>query len=345
MSILSDLNMKNAQDLSSIVKKSYDTIPIDIVYLYVNSTTKEWYTDYSKYVKEVDPDRFSFNGEIYFSLLSVQKFMPFIRNVYLIVSGPDQHINLNVYEQDFIKKIKYVYHKDIIPEKYLPTFNSTIIEFFMYNIDGLSEYFIHANDDLIINKNLNKYFFENNNPMITYFENKSMCCEDKELLDSYKKTIYVTELLFTAHFEKPMLYKPIHNFTILKKSSVKTSTELIYYYNLDSVFNNKFRNSHVPDLNSIYLFLNISLLDHKYSIKYIDYNLFIINSSSQDPYIADINNITPENLKRASLLCYNSIITNNDKKLFFNQIKMLVDSWYPIQESSKYYNDIMKELE
>jgi hypothetical protein len=100
---------------------------IDIVYLYVNSTTREWYNEYSKYKKDVCPDRFSFNGEIYFSLLSVQRFMPFVRNVFLIISGPDQHLDLNMYDESFKNKIKYVYHKDIIPEKYLPTFNSTVI--------------------------------------------------------------------------------------------------------------------------------------------------------------------------------------------------------------------------
>lgn len=61
------------------------------------------------------------------------------------------------------KKIKYINHEDIIPKQYLPTFNSHIIETFIFRIPNLSEYFIYLNDDCfcgnMITRNilLNKY--------------------------------------------------------------------------------------------------------------------------------------------------------------------------------------------
>ena len=46
------------------------------------------------------------------------------------------------------KKIKIVYHKDVIPEEYLPTYNSGVIELFLWKIKGLSEHYIYVNDDM-----------------------------------------------------------------------------------------------------------------------------------------------------------------------------------------------------
>jgi len=48
------------------------------------------------------------------------------------------------------KKLKIIYHKDFIPRRFLPTFNSNVIELFTHRIKGLSENFLIANDDMII---------------------------------------------------------------------------------------------------------------------------------------------------------------------------------------------------
>jgi len=41
-----------------------------------------------------------------------------------------------------------VLHSDIIPQKHLPTYNSTAIEMFIPFIDDLAEHFIYGNDDI-----------------------------------------------------------------------------------------------------------------------------------------------------------------------------------------------------
>lgn len=76
-------------------------------------------------------------------VLLVKKNLPWIRNIYVILAQESQL-------QDWMKdeKVTIVYHKDIIPQKYLPTFNSNTIEMFLHKIPGLSEYFIYANDDM-----------------------------------------------------------------------------------------------------------------------------------------------------------------------------------------------------
>ncbi len=45
-------------------------------------------------------------------------------------------------------RIHIVYHEDIMPKKFLPTFNSRAIEMYLHRIPGLSDYFIYGNDDM-----------------------------------------------------------------------------------------------------------------------------------------------------------------------------------------------------
>ncbi len=57
-----------------------------------------------------------------------------------------------------VNKLIIITHKDIIPEIYLPTFNSLCIELYLYNIPNLSNNFIYFNDDMIV---LDNYEFLN----------------------------------------------------------------------------------------------------------------------------------------------------------------------------------------
>lgn len=69
--------------------------------------------------------------------------MPWIRNLYLIVSNKEQ-VPAWVNQEN----VKIVLHEDIIPARFLPTFNSTAIEMFIWKIPGLAEHFIYGNDDI-----------------------------------------------------------------------------------------------------------------------------------------------------------------------------------------------------
>lgn len=73
----------------------------------------------------------------------IKKNLPWVRNIYVILARESQ---LQPWMDD--EKVKVVYHKDFIPNKYLPAFNSNTIEMFLHKIPGLSEYFIYGNDDM-----------------------------------------------------------------------------------------------------------------------------------------------------------------------------------------------------
>lgn len=127
---------------------------IDFVFPYVNSADPVWINTYRKYsiennlhdrLVEINNERFRDCSFIKYILRGIAQNMPFIRNVYLIVSNPTQvpdYINQN--------KVKIVLHSDIIPEEHLPTFNSETIEKFLINIPDLAPRFLYSNDDCVI---------------------------------------------------------------------------------------------------------------------------------------------------------------------------------------------------
>lgn len=117
---------------------------MDIVITYVDGNDPVWKTDYEKYTKvPVMEKRFRDWGTLKYLLRGIEVNMPFIRNVYLVVSHPSQ-----VPQWADTGYLKVVLHKDIIPAEYLPTFNSATIEMHLHKIEGLDEEYLYFNDDL-----------------------------------------------------------------------------------------------------------------------------------------------------------------------------------------------------
>ncbi len=117
---------------------------MDIVITYVNGNDPVWQADYQKYTNTpIMQKRFRDWGTLHYLLRGIEKNMPFIRNVYLIVSHPSQ-----VPAWANVENLKIVLHKDIIPNEFLPVFNCNPIEMNLHRIEGLDEEFIYFNDDI-----------------------------------------------------------------------------------------------------------------------------------------------------------------------------------------------------
>ena len=117
---------------------------MDIVITYVDGNDPVWRQDYEKYTNvPVMQKRFRDWGTLKYLLRGVETRMPFIRNVYLVVSHPSQ-----IPQWAETSKLNIVLHKDIIPEEYLPTFNCNPIEMHLHRIPGLDEEFLYFNDDM-----------------------------------------------------------------------------------------------------------------------------------------------------------------------------------------------------
>lgn len=132
------------------------SFPIDVVVTYVNINDPKFISSIKDLNQIKNLSRFDSNNEILYCLRSIEKNLPFIRNIHLILA--DEHNS-----PPFLKKQHYqhkiVYHSQFIPKQYLPTFNSTVIENFLHKIPHLSEHFLYLNDDWIILKNQKWYHF------------------------------------------------------------------------------------------------------------------------------------------------------------------------------------------
>jgi len=117
---------------------------MDIVITYVNGNDPVWQKDYEKFTKvPVMEKRFRDWGTLQYLLRGIEKHMPFICKVFLVVSHRSQipewvdESNLNV-----------VLHEDFVPQEYLPTFNCNTLEMNLHRIKGLDEQYLYFNDDL-----------------------------------------------------------------------------------------------------------------------------------------------------------------------------------------------------
>ena len=117
---------------------------MDIVITYVDGNDPLWKQDYEKYSDvPVMEKRFRDWGTLKYLLRGVEKHMPFVGNVFLVVSHRSQ-----VPDWMNQSKVRVVLHEDFIPNELLPTFNCNPIEMHLHNIEGLSEEYIYFNDDL-----------------------------------------------------------------------------------------------------------------------------------------------------------------------------------------------------
>ena len=125
---------------------------IDVVYTWVNGSDPEFQTSLKNEIalwgkNNVSGDaaiaaRFYDWNTMRYSIRSVEKFMPFVRNLYIVTNGHAPHW-LNTTNP----KVHLVTHAEIFPNKsHLPTFNSNALEHHLYRIKGLSDKFLYFNE-------------------------------------------------------------------------------------------------------------------------------------------------------------------------------------------------------
>lgn len=117
---------------------------MDVVITYVDGLDPLWQQDYARSAgKPVLAKRFRDWGTLPYLMRGIERYMPFVENVFLVVSRESQ-----VPQWVDREHLHVVLHHDIIPAGLLPVFNASAIEMFIHRIPGLSEEFIYMNDDL-----------------------------------------------------------------------------------------------------------------------------------------------------------------------------------------------------
>ena len=183
---------------------------MDAVITYVNGADPAWQALYAAHGSSEPAKRFRDWGTLKYLLRGIRKNMPFIDKVYLVVALESQ------VPAEVASEVNVVLHKDIIPAKFLPTFNSTTIEMFLHRIPGLSEQFIYFNDDIFpLRPTSAEDFFPGGKPA------KKMSCHLLAIGDYKKQTLHSDRMARRAAGKSCGLgfVRPQHSVTPLLKSA------------------------------------------------------------------------------------------------------------------------------
>jgi hypothetical protein len=301
---------------------------IDIVYTYVDGTDRQFINKRNKYMNKHDisfnPNiRFESIDEIIFSIQSILKFAKWINTIYIVTDNQIPPINPELISSG---KVIIIDHKDIIPEQYLPTFYSDVIESYLHNIPNLSEIFLYNNDDCffldyVYKKDLfEKYkanhikfnIINNFNINIYIKENDEYCSRNRE---------YCSRIIKTNDILKTITRKKIinnHYTKILRKSTMKM-IEINYAELLAELRTYKFRNT-----NSIqYLFLLLNIDNLIYNNNIIENST---NTIHTDLGTTDFNNTVADKFnihKKYKFACFNNM-NSTYRTVFYNYIQHIL---------------------
>lgn len=137
---------------------------IDFVITWVDGNDPAWRAEKAKYSPNKDTDdtdmRYRDMELLKYWFRGVEKYAPWVRKIHFITWGHvPEWLDVNH------PKLHIVRHEDYIPTKYLPVFNSNVLEIYMNKIEDLSEKFIYFNDDFfLINKVREEHFFKDGKP-------------------------------------------------------------------------------------------------------------------------------------------------------------------------------------
>ena len=211
--------------------------PVDLVYLWVDGSDPQWKAKKEYWQKEmglytpysVGAARFRDREELLHSLRSVEKYLPWVRTIFIVTDGQvPKWLNTKH------PKIRMVDHKDIFPADALPVFNSLAIETRLPYIPGLAEHFIYTNDDVFVNKPLKKSFFFTEDGLPIHYSDVRVAKEESLLLanpankmakqigDSGKK---VLEDVFQINLAAAPVFGSTHTMMSYRKSDFLENAE------------------------------------------------------------------------------------------------------------------------
>ena len=155
-----------------MTKAGPETFPVDVVITWVDGDDPAHQLKRAEFLDNgetaaplpiaagKDSTRFKDNGELRYCLASLDKFAPWVRNIFLITDGQTPDFLTPELARKY--RVRVIDHTEILSsyEWALPTFNSRSIETAMWRIPGLAEHFIYLNDDfLLTNKTHPEDFF------------------------------------------------------------------------------------------------------------------------------------------------------------------------------------------
>ena len=326
---------------------------IDFVITWVDGKDPIWQIEKNKYMNK-SIQEFNTNSRyrdwdnLQYWFRGVEKYAPWVNKIYFVTCGHiPQWLNTDN------PKLQIVRHEEIIPQEYLPTFTSTVIELYLYKIKNLSEKFVYFNDDMfIINKVQPRDFFYKEipcdaaviNPIIPQGKDDVVDHITLNCMDAVNKNFDVKQIMKKNFFKYINIKngnENIRNFCLLPwpkvpsfkirhipNSFVKATFEDVWKKEKNILLKtseNKFR---TKDDVSQYIFKFWQLGSAKFHPR--KYNIGYY-------YEIDNNNIQLKNViktKKYKLLCINDAKENIDFDKVKDEIKRIFD--IKLQEKSSY---------
>ncbi|XP_057598421.1 N-acetylglucosamine-1-phosphotransferase subunits alpha/beta isoform X2 [Hippopotamus amphibius kiboko] len=147
------LKLHNPKDFQELNKQAKKNMSIDGKELTISPAYLLWdlsAVSQSKQEEDASASRFEDNEELRYSLRSVERHAPWVRNIFIVTNGQiPSWLNLDN------PRVKIVTHQDVFRNlSHLPTFSSPAIESHIHRIEGLSQKFIYLNDDVMFGKDV-----------------------------------------------------------------------------------------------------------------------------------------------------------------------------------------------
>ena len=226
---------------------------IDLVYLWVDGNNPEWMARRAAFLDAktdnslTNSRSYLNNDELKYSLRSVERYAPWIRNIFILTDNQKPKW-LDISNP----KIKIIDQNDILPNKSLPCFNSNVLEHFLYKIPNLSEHFLLSNDDMFLNRTVlpNTFFAADGFPIIRlnrkpfrrfrWFLREQILKKPHKL---YSKALFNAAELVKNKFGVFYNGLPHHNIDSYLKSDCLRVSEQIFKDEIDQMKMNHVRSS------------------------------------------------------------------------------------------------------
>jgi hypothetical protein len=229
--------------------------PIDLVYMWVDGADPAWLERKNAALVAcgLEPEdagaaaeRFRDNGELRYSLRSVERFAPWARNIYLVT---DQQVPSWLDTTN--DRITIVDHAELFAGTgRLPSFNSHAIGARLHHIEGLSEHYIHFNDDFFLGRpTMPSLFFQGNGASRFFLSRSTLGFHDEGDAQPHERARRNVVDLIEEDFGRSPTRAFFHT-PITQRRSVMQELEVRYPTVFATTWSSQFRSGEDFEINS-----------------------------------------------------------------------------------------------
>lgn len=313
-------------------KHSTNSMKIDLVYLWVDGSDPEWakkkhdFTGAPVKNSETDSEgRYANNDELKYSIRSAEQHAPWINRVFIVTDN-----QVPGWLNTAHPRVTVVDHSEIFPAGILPSFNSSVIEYYLYKIPGLSEHFLFANDDMFFNADVSPdFFFAADGYPIIRLKRKPLGkwhhVIKKLILRSvgqYRQMVVDSMFLVEKKFGKFYADLPHHNIDSFRRSDYQKAVEEVFHEEVEK--SNLHRTRMYGDLHrSAFAYYTLAI-GHAH-VKYVgrkEAGRILIYKQDFQQYIDRYN---------PTLFCLNDNqhVTNEDRK----RVRPFLENLFPVKSA------------